>query len=264
MNLLKRSHRILSGIGINIIKFLNIRYLPWYIKNYIIFKKKNLHFDDRLKYSNYFLPVLGEHKELSSSVIKHYFSQDLLVASYIYKDGPVKHVDFGSRIDGFVAHVASFRKIEVFDIRNNKMQHKNIIFKKKDIMNIEPKLNNYCDSLSCLHTLEHLGLGRYGDKIDPHGHIKGFANLIKILKPNGKLYLSFPISDRNKVFFNSERTFNAKEILKWLDSKDCKLKIIKFDYIDDNEKIYLNASINSSRLDNINYGCGIYTLKKYF
>jgi len=131
-------------------------------------------------------------------------------------------------------------------------------------MNIGSKLNNYCDSLSCLHTLEHFGLGRYGDKIDPHGHLKGFDNLIRILKPNGKLYLSFPISNNNKVFFNSERTFNPKEILKWIDRKNYKLKIIKFDYIDDNERIYLDADINSSRLKNINYGCGIYTIKKYF
>jgi len=26
-------------------------------------------------------------------------------------------VDIGSRVDGFVAHVASFREIEVFDVR---------------------------------------------------------------------------------------------------------------------------------------------------
>jgi SAM-dependent methyltransferase len=264
LNSLIRLHKILSGIGINLIRFLNIRYLPWYIKNYLIFKKKNFYFRDSLNYNNYFFPVLGEHKELSGSVIGHYFSQDLLVASYIHKSKPIKHVDLGSRIDGFVAHVASFRKIEVLDIRSNKIQHKNIIYKKKDIMSIGSKLNNYCDSLSCLHTLEHFGLGRYGDKIDPQGHLKGFENLIRILKPNGKFYLSFPISNHNKVFFNSERTFNPKEILKWIEGKTYKLKIIKFDYIDDNERIYLNADINSSRLKSVNYGCGIYTLKKYF
>jgi hypothetical protein len=35
--------------------------------------------------------------------------------------------------------------------------------------------DGYCDSLSCLHALEHFGLGRYGDPIDPRGHEKGIT-----------------------------------------------------------------------------------------
>jgi hypothetical protein len=38
--------------------------------------------------------------------------------SYIHKLNPVRHIDIGSRIDGFVANVAAFRKIEVLDVRN--------------------------------------------------------------------------------------------------------------------------------------------------
>lgn len=242
-------HSFLCQCGINLLKFKNVKYIIKYFRDYLKFSK--------LSKINQIFPILGEHKEKSSAVIKHYFNQDLLVATYIYKNNPKKHVDVGSRIDGFVAHVATFRKIEVFDIRDNNFQFKNIRFKRKDISKIDKGLINYCDSLSCLHTLEHFGLGRYGDQLDPSGHIKGFNNLIKILKTNGILYISFPISNKNMTYFNSERSFNPKEILKWSN----KLKLIKFDYIDDDEKIFLDVNLDKF-FKNIKYGCGIYTFRK--
>ena len=147
MNILKKFHRILCSLGINLLLISNIRYIHVFIRDYIEFKK--------LSHIDHILPVLGEHKEKSSKIIKHYFNQDLLVASYI--------------------------------------------FKKKNINKIDKSLINYCDSLSCLHTLEHFGSGRYGDKIDPVGHIKGFQNLVKMLKKNGILYISFPISNVSKI-----------------------------------------------------------------
>lgn len=249
MSFLKKIHQILSNFGVNLLLVSNVRYIFFFISDYFKFRK--------LSHIDHISPVLGEHKEKSSKVIKHYFNQDLLVASYIFKNNPNKHVDVGSRVDGFVAHVASFRKIEVFDIRKNNFQFKNIIFKKKDINKIDKSMISYCDSLSCLHTLEHFGLGRYGDKIDPEGHIKGFQNLVKILKKNGTLYVSFPISNINKIYFNSERSFNPTEILKW--SKN--LKLLKFDMIDDEDKIILSKNLSKIK-KKINYSCGIYTFKK--
>ena len=242
-------HSFLCQCGINLLKFKNFKYIIKYFRDYLKFSK--------LSKIDLIFPILGEHKEKSSAVIKHYFNQDLLVASYIYKNNPKKHVDVGSRIDGFVAHVATFRKIEVFDIRDNNFQFNNIRFKRKDISKIDKSLINYCDSLSCLHTLEHFGLGRYGDELDPNGHIKGFKNLVKILKTGGTLYISFPISDKNVTYFNSERSFNPKEILKWSNE----LRLVKFDFIDDYEKIFLDVDLNKFH-KKISYGCGIYTFKK--
>ena len=258
MNIFVRIHLIFCNFGFNFIKFLNIRYFPRYIKNYIEFIKKVKIISGNF----FFLPVLGEHKKTSGNLTKHYFYQDLIVASYIFKKTPKTHVDIGSRIDGFVAHLASFRKVEVFDIRPNNFQFHNIIFKKKNINKFDKSLINYCDSLSCLHTLEHIGLGRYGDEIDVQGHIKALLNLSKIVKPNGNIYLSYPISVKSKIYFNSERIFNYQEILEWINNYDIKLKLVNFDFIDDNEKVYLNTNLENLSLKNIEYGCGIYTLKK--
>ena len=166
-------------------------------------------------------------------------------------------MDIGSRLDGLVSHIASFRKLEVFDIRKNIINNENIEFKNIDLMNLEKKNYNYSDSVSCLHTIEHLGLGRYGDNIDPQGYKKGFLNLINLTKPNGILYVSFPISEISRIEFNAHRVFNPLDIFEW--SKN--FELICFDYINDEGLLKKDINIKNEIFKNLKYGCGIYTLK---
>ena len=251
--ILKTVHGFISQFGINLLKFKKIIFLPKFIFDLIQYKRLNGKID-------YLYPVIGENMESSGQIMPHYFYQDLIVASYIFKNKPLKHVDIGSRLDGFVSHVASFREIEIFDIRDNKIKHKNIKFNKIDLNNINEQLVNYTDSLSCLHTIEHFGLGRYGDQIDPHGYKKGLENLCRILKKDGLLYISFPISKKTKVVFNSERIFHPLDILKWKTELDLNLE--KFEYIDDEENIFYNVNLIELNINHLVNGCGIYTFKK--
>jgi hypothetical protein len=70
-----------------------------------------------------------------------------------------------------------------------------------------------CDSISCLHAIEHFGLGRYGDPIDPEGHIKGFNNIVRMPKPDSRLFISVPIASRTQVCFNAHRVLRPDELL---------------------------------------------------
>ena len=164
------------------------------------------------------MPCLHDRYDESGIAKGEYFWQDLSVAQWIASAGPAKHVDVGSRVDGFVAHVASFREIEVFDVRPISNHIPRVIFKQADFMQSATgadleKSGGYCDSLSCLHALEHFGLGRYGDPIDVKGYEKGIANLAKLLKPKGRLYLSTPIG-RQRVEFNANWVFNPQTIIR--------------------------------------------------
>jgi hypothetical protein len=131
----------------------------------------------------------------------HYFHQDLYIAQKIFRKAPAKHVDVGSRIDGFVAHVASFRELEVLDLRELAGEIPHISFRHCDLLRLPVEFYECCDSLSCLHVLEHLRLGRYGDAIDLNGHVKG---LLKMLQPGGTLYLSVPFG-AEKIEYNASR-----------------------------------------------------------
>ena len=96
----------------------------------------------------------------AGSAAGQYFHQDLLIAQRIFEAKPARHVDVASRIDGFVAHLGVFRQVEVFDIRPLTTSARNIIFRRCDLTaDIEPEFVDYCDFISCLHALEHFGLG---------------------------------------------------------------------------------------------------------
>ena len=231
-----------------------IRYYPKYLSQKFKFKKLGGNITH-----NYM--ILDDYNVSAGSASGHYFHQDLLVASFIKKDNPIKHIDIGSRIDGFVAHVASFREIDVMDIRNLEIsEHKNINFIQKDMMDKNSLEENITDSISCLHAIEHFGLGRYGDKIDINGHINGFNNIIKMLKSGGKLYISFPIGKRNEIHFNAHRVFHHNDIFNWNESLD-NIILERFDFVDDRGKLNLNKNLNTDCKE-IKFGCGIYTFQK--
>jgi hypothetical protein len=205
-------------------------------------------------------PITSEYHHQAGFATGHYFHQDLLVANFIATNNPNRHIDVGSRISGFVAHVASYRKIELIDIRKlDPGPHQNISFVQLDLSSnsLESEIT---DSISCLHAIEHFGLGRYGDPIDPSGHYKGFANLIKMLKPKGKLYISFPIANQNSIEFNAHRIFHPNDIFKWPNTVNS-LTLERFDYVNDQGDLALNASTDDVP-PNLKYGCGIYTFTK--
>lgn len=162
------------------------------------------------------MPCLHDRYEEGGATRSEYFWQDLIVARAIHAAKPVKHVDIGSRIDGFVAHVASFRDCEVFDVRPVSAAVPGVVFHRADLM--EPASlsfaagDGYCDSLSCLHAIEHFGLGRYGDPVNPLGYQRGIENMAQLLKPGGTLYLSTPVG-QERVEFNANWVFDPRSIV---------------------------------------------------
>lgn len=160
------------------------------------------------------LPILGERDESSGS-LGAYFHQDLTVARWIHEATPRRHVDVGSRLDGFIGSLAVFREVEVIDIRPQDQMVRNVRFHQLDLMAELPAEWIQCtDSLSCLHTIEHFGLGRYGDRIDPAGHLKGIERLQAMVAPGGMLYLSTQIG-RERIEFNAHRVFAPTTVLSW-------------------------------------------------
>ena len=248
--------------GINPIKLKYlIRGLPFYLRDYAALKAQQSSAANPFSFGAFY-PCLEDRFRESGAATGHYFHQDLLVARRIHANNPVKHVDVGSSIEGFVAHVASFRSIEVFDVRPLSVSIPNIRFVQADMMAPLPdSLMDYCDSLSCLHAIEHFGLGRYGDPIQYDGYLLGLDNFHRILKTGGKLYISVPIGPQ-RIEFNAHRVFSVGYLLKCFEGKyrlDC------FSYIDDLGNLHENAPLVDSSIENncgCIYGCGIFELMK--
>jgi hypothetical protein len=118
-------------------------------------------------------------------------------------------------VDGLIGSLAVFREVEVLDIRPQPSKVRNVKFHQVDLMQELGREWEACtDSLSCLHTIEHFGLGRYGDPLDPQGHLKGLRQLKRMVRPGGVLYLSTPIG-RERVEFNAHRVFAPERLLGW-------------------------------------------------
>lgn len=211
-----------------------------------------------------FKPCLSDRYFEGGDVRSEYFWQDLIVARWIFEKNPTKHVDIGSRVDGFVAHVASYREIEVFDFRLIKTEVPGIKFIQADLMDDlilnNERINNYADSLSCLHALEHFGLGRYGDPVDTMGFQKGLFNMSKILKKGGIFYLSTPIG-RERVEFNANRVFDPQLIITLCSS----FNLILTDLITINNSVINKVKINNENLLSLSlndYSLGIFIFTK--
>lgn len=230
------------------------RGVPRYIAGWFRFRRE---YKGRLD----LLPCLYDWYEEGGSTKDEYFWQDLHVARKIHLANPAKHVDIGSRIDGFVAHVASFREIEVFDIRPVTSLIPGVVFRQADLMSPSGSLVEYCDSLSCLHALEHFGLGRYGDPIDPHGYAAGLGNMAKILRSGGLFYLSVPIG-QERVEFNAHRIFDPRSLVRLAAVNG--LLLSEFAWIGQSRTVIQSScpERDMDELSKLHYALGIFTFVK--
>lgn len=216
--------------------------------------------DTSFPFGNKF-PILNERFESSGILSGHYFHQDLLVARKIFENNPGNHLDIGSRTDGFVAHIAVFRKIEVMDIRELDSKVKNIEFTKADLMKLPDNMLNKYDSISTLHVIEHFGLGRYGDPIDYYGHIKAIDNITKMLKTGGKLYFSTPIGPQ-RIEFNAHRVFSMQYLLNMFKES---YTVDSFSFVNDIGDLFENVGLEEKKIASnfdCQYGCGIFEFTK--
>jgi SAM-dependent methyltransferase len=256
----KSIFRFLVSLGINpkIVRA-NLKGRPYFRRDLREIRKQ-LASNTDFKISSLY-PVYRDRFESNGDLKDHYFHEDLVVAQRVFENKPVKHVDVGSRVDGFVAHIATFREIEVFDIRPQQVVVKNMKFVTADFMNVAPDLHDYTDSLSSLNVIEHFGLGRYGDPIDVDGHLKGLDSMRKVLKAGGKFYFSTPIGPQ-RIEFNAHRVFSVAYLLKIFEPD---YAIDKFSYVDDRGDLHRDVALNKGGIET-NFGCrfgfGIFEMTK--
>lgn len=259
---IKNIYRYLGLFGFDPLKTIrSLRGTPAYLSAYFELRRQKPRENRKFEFGHFY-PCLEDRFAPSGLAEGHYFHQDLLVASRIFTAQPQRHIDVASRIDGFVAHVASFRRIFVVDIRPLTSNIRNVEFVQADLMGKIPiDLIGSCDSLSCLHALEHFGLGRYGDPVRWDGHRVGFENMLTMLKSGGKFYFSVPIGPQ-RIEFNAHRVFSLDYLLELFSGR---LQLDNFSFVDDLGDLHENVILNQSNIDTncgCSYGCGIFELTK--
>jgi SAM-dependent methyltransferase len=200
-------------------------------------------------------PVLRDFRLAAGSASGHYFHQDLWAARLIYRTRPADHLDVGSRIDGFVAHVLAFMPVRVVDIRPLPATVAGLAFVQADATDLSGIADDSVASLSSLHAVEHFGLGRYGDALDPEAASRAMRALARVLEPGGTLYFSVPIG-RERVEFNSHRVFSPRSVLDAFGG----LELVSFAAVDDAGA--LREPARPEDFADADYACGLFELRK--
>lgn len=225
------------------------------IKNYLHMYRnyKRLNSDENMSILNS-MPALFDR--ISKTPFDyHYVYQSYWSFQLIKSTNPNYHVDLGSQIQ-YIALSSLIVPVCFVDIRPLKGAFPNIKQISADILHL-PFSNDSINSLSCLHVIEHIGLGRYGDDINPQGTFESCLELVRVLKPGGNLFLSLPIG-KPRICFNSHRIHKPSLILDYLKG----LTLLEFSAVDDHGNFLRNIEINL--MDNAEYACGCFHFMKYY
>lgn len=201
-------------------------------------------------------PILSDFKSQAGSARGHYFHQDLWAAKRIHRAGIRKHVDIGSRIDGFVAHLLVFCDVTVVDMLPLTSKVAGLTFIRDDATNLSTFDASSVVSLSSLHATEHFGLGRYSDPVDAYAHEKFMKSLARVLSVGGILYFSVPIG-KQCVMFNAHRIFEPRSVPKYFPD----LSLRSFSFVDDHGELFEDSSLDQVPVD-LEYGCGLFEFIK--
>lgn len=205
------------------------------------------------------LPVVYDRFEMAGKIDGHYFFQDIFMAKEIFKCAPKDHFDIGSRLDGFITHLLSFREnVTMIDIRPLPFEVMGLTFLQSDATNLSEIESSTVESISSLHAIEHFGLGRYGDPVDPAAWEKVLYAMQRVTKTGGRLYISVPIGRKNVLCFNAHRVFEIHTIPRHLD----KCKLVKFAYIKEGKIIEVDLKEFPSFQVDADYLCGCYIFEK--
>ncbi len=197
-------------------------------------------------------PMLQDRHAPAGSAQGHYFLQDLWAAQRVWRLRPEEHVDVGSRVDGFVAHVASFCPVKYVDIRPLRTGVPGLTGVQGSVCEL-PFADQSVRSLSCLHVIEHIGLGRYGDPLEPQGWLRGLAELQRVLAPGGQLLLGTPCG-RSRVVFHAHRVFDPAQIAAALPE----LQLQEFSLIRDGAATAWQERVPLAAARDLDYGCGLF------
>ncbi len=230
-------------------KILGLAYFPRYVSHYM--RYRSLVGGEKIKIEDSF-PCLSDWIPYTP-FDPHYFHQGLWLAQRLSSARPEVHVDVGSSISA-ISVISAFVPTVFLDYRPLKVSTGNLMPVAGDCLCL-PFRDKQLISLSCLHVIEHIGLGRYGEPLNRAGTISAGKELSRVLGHGGSLYLSVPVGIE-RTQFNAQRIYHATSILKIFNQ----LKLTEFSLVDDMGNFIYKADI--AKADECEYGCGLFLFQR--
>ena len=224
-----------------------------FVKDYLLFRSLSASAKQRfqLKWSDRY-PCL-EDKTATTDFDRHYIYHPAWASRILARTKPEFHIDISSTLY-FCSIVSAFIPMKFYDYRPPKLLLDNLHVSSADLVKL-PFEDGSISSLSCMHVVEHVGLGRYGDPLDPNGDLKAIAELKRVMSPESNLLFVVPIGGLPGIMFNAHRIYSYKQIVSYFSNFELK----DFWLMRDNN-IAGGLIYNASRkmADKCKYGCGCF------
>ena len=153
-------------------------------------------------------PCLGDNT-VSHGFNRHYIYHTSWAARVLARNKPERHVDISSSLY-FVGIASAFVPFVHYDYRTPELKLDNLDTGFADLLRL-PFSDGSVNSLTCMHVVEHVGLGRYGDPLDAEGDTQAMRELRRVLAPGGNLLFVVPIG-RERICFNAHRIYSFDQI----------------------------------------------------
>lgn len=197
-----------------------------------------------------------EDKTTTTGFDRHYIYHPAWAARVLAKIKPELHIDISSTLH-FCNVVSAFIPIKFYDYRPADLHLSNLSSEAADLHAL-PFEDQSIQSLSCMHVVEHIGLGRYGDPLDPEGDLKAINELKRVLAPEGSLLFVVPVG-KPKIMFNAHRIYSYEQIINYFDG----LELREFTLISENvENGGLIPFAPSEVVNTQSYGCGCFWFRR--
>ena len=185
----------------------------------------------------------------------HYLYHTSWATRQLRKIMPKEHVDISSSLY-FVGLASAIAPIKHLDCRPPDFKIENVTCAAGDLMSL-PFADNTVESLSCMHVIEHIGLSRYGDPLDPCGDIKAAAELQRVLAPGGQFLFVTPVG-RPRVCFNAHRIYSFEMVQKLFSA----LRLEEWALLKDDSSQGLVPNPRAETINAQTYGCGCFRFCK--
>lgn len=196
-------------------------------------------------------------KTVNTGFDRHYIYHPPWAVRKIIRDiKPSKHIDISSILH-FSANLSAFLPVEFYDFRPADLKLDSLTCGTADLTAL-PFASNSVESISCMHTIEHIGLGRYGDTLDAEGDIKALRELERVVHPGGSLLLVTPVGEKSRVQFNAHRIYQPE----WLVAQLPGMALKEFYFIPGRVGVPVILEAHSRCIPGEQYGCGCFWFVK--
>lgn len=199
-------------------------------------------------------PCLTE-RTATTSFDRHYVYHTAWAARVLRYTSPTAHSDIGSLVY-FSSLVSAFIPFKFYDYRPAPLDLSGLDSNHADLCNL-PFPDDSIESLSCMHVVEHIGLGRYGDPIDPQGDERAMKELQRVLAPGGQLLFVVPVG-RARICFNAHRVYSYMQIIEAMSG----LELVEFSLIPDDTNAAIIKNAAPELVSAQTYGCGCFWFQK--